>query len=986
MTETPSTARPVDRWFEEFFPVRQALPARAWVSRASTDAPELDLDGPWRFQLHGRADAPEALADPDLDDGSWAEIAVPGHWQLQGHGSPAYTNVVYPFPVDPPFVPEENPTGDHRRRFVLPEGFLTADARAVLRFEGVDSAFRVWVDGTEVGRSVGSRLPVEFDVTDALRDNASGEHVVAVRVHQWSSASYLEDQDMWWMSGIFRSVRLLARPVGGVEDVFVHAGWVGGTGSLQVDVESTAPARVRVPELGVDVAAGERVEVAAEPWSAETPRLYDAVVATDAEEVRLRIGFRTVDITDGVFRVNGRPVKLRGVNRHEVNPDRGRSVTEADMLTDVLLMKRHNVNAVRTSHYPPHPRFLDLCDEYGLWVVDECDLETHGFFEVGWRNNPSDDPRWRAAYLDRMRRTVERDKNHPSIVLWSLGNESDTGQNLAAMTEWIRGRDDSRKIHYEHDWNCPYVDVYSRMYADHAETAQIATRTEEPLADAELDAARRAMPFVQCEYAHAMGNGPGGLVEYQDLFESSDRMMGGFVWEWIDHGLRQRDELGRQRFAYGGDFGEVLHDGAFVADGLVLPDRTPSPGLLDYAAVVAQVRFTVEETPAGDRLRLTNHYDQIGLDHVRFRWSVTDDGLSVAAGLLPTPDLPARASVLLDVPDEVAALAPSPAERWLTVTAELAEDAAWAPAGHRLSTGQLLLTPAVPRETQATPIAPVRRGADVLLGPARFDARTGELRAIGDLPVGAVRADLWRAPTDNDEGMHGDPVAKLWRENGLHRLRHRTAAVALLDDAVVVSGRTAAAGTDTGFITSARWSASRGADGVEELRLDLDVVPDGPALPAPLPRLGVRLELPRSLRSLRWFGRGPGEAYADTGAATVVGRFERTIEELQTPYVRPQENGRRADVRWAELTGSGAGLRIEGEPTIAVTVRRWSTEELDAAAHDVELTDSGTVHLHLDVAQHGIGTGSCGPGALPQHRLEAAPATVSVRFRALPQG
>ncbi|NAZ77468.1 DUF4981 domain-containing protein [Kineococcus sp. T13] len=968
----------MSRWFEDFAVGRGARPARAHLR---SDAPALSLNGRWRFRYAEHADAPADLAQVDLDDGGWPTIAVPGHWQLQGWGAPAYTNVRYPFPVEPPHVPDENPTGDHRRTFALPDGFLAGGARAVLRFEGVDSACVAWVDGVEVGRSTGSRLPVEFDVTDAL-DGDRTEHVLAVRVHQWSAASYLEDQDMWWLSGIFRDVALLSRPAGGVEDVFVHAGFdaAAGTGRLRVEavVDGGGRARVLVPELGVDAAAGEEVLVpGVQPWSAEVPRLYEAEVVTGAERVRLRIGFRTVAIVDGVFTVNGAPVKLRGVNRHEFSPDTGRAVGEVEMLADVLLMKQHGVNAVRTSHYPPHPRFLELCDEHGLWVVDECDLETHGFFFTDWRENPSDDPRWREDYLDRARRTIERDKNHPSIVLWSLGNESWTGQNLAAMSAWIKDRDPSRPIHYEHDWAVPYADVYSRMYATHAEVAAIATRTEEALPDPVADARRRAMPFVQCEYAHAMGNGPGGLAEYQELFESSERCMGGFVWEWIDHGLRQRGPDGRERFAYGGDFGEVVHDGAFVADGLLFPDRTPSPGLLDYAAVIAPVRLRPRATPSGELLRLTNHHDVLDLAHVRLAWSVADGGVEVARGELATPDLPPRASALLELPEEVLRLEPAAAERWFTVTAHLAAATSWAPQGHVLGRGQVLLAPAPARQRPA-PLAPVRRGPDLLLGAAVLDARTGALRSLGGLDVDGLEVALWRAPTDNDRGVHGEPLEPVWRELGLDRLRHRTASVSVGADGVVVAGRTAAAGTDAGFGTVLRWSA--GADG--GVRLEVDVVPENPAgWPVPLPRVGVRLRLPRRLEEVTWFGRGPGESYPDTGAATWTGLFSRTVDELQTPYVRPQENGQRSQVRWVSLTApDGTGLLVRGEPTVGVGVRRWSTEALDAAAHDAELRDEGCVWLHLDAAQQGIGTASCGPGPLPQHLLTAAPTTFAVEF------
>ena len=963
------------RWFEGHFPARDARPARAWLH---SDAPALDLNGAWRFRYAERADLPVDFADPACDDSAWATIPVPSHWQLHGYGAPAYTNVQYAFPVDPPHVPDENPTGEYRRTFALPMGFLAGGARAVLRFEGVDSAFRAWVNGMEVGRSVGSRLPAEFDVTEALRSDA--DNVLAVRVHQWSSASYLEDQDMWWLSGIFREVRLLARPAGGLDDVFVHAAYDATTGAGSLRVDTSAPARILVPELGLDVATGTDVTVAGvEPWSAEVPRLYDAQVVASApdgtpvETVHVRIGFRTVAIVDGVFTVNGRPVKLRGVNRHEFSPDRGRAVTHEEMLADVLLMKRHNVNAVRTSHYPPHPAFLDLCDEHGLWVIDECDLETHGFWLLDWRRNPSDDPAWQEAIVDRMRRTVERDKNHPSIVLWSLGNESGSGQNLAAMAAWARERDGSRPLHYEHDWACPDVDVYSRMYATHAEVAEIATRTEPPLDDAGLDARRRAMPFVQCEYAHAMGTGPGGLLEYQQLFESSPRCMGGFVWEWIDQAIRQTDEHGRERWAYGGDFGEPVHDGNFVADGLLFPDRTPSPGLLDFAAVIAQVKLEAE----GGALRVTNRYDVRDTSGVSFGWSLEVDGVAAAAGALDVPPLAPGESAVVTLP--AAAVADGPGERWVTVTATTAHDESWAPAGHVLARGQVPVGAGRPAATTRPALpGPVAAGPDLRLGDGVFDRATGRLLRLGGLDVlESPRLDLWRAPTDNDLAPHGEPMVPPWRGLGLDRLRHRLVGVEALPDELVVRHRVGSATTDLGFAATYRWRAVSLGE-ASALRLELTMEPDD-AVACPLPRVGLRLALPRDYDQVTWFGRGPGEAYADTGYATRVGRFSAGVDELQTPNVFPQENGNRADVRWATLRDrSGAGLRVEGEPTFDLTVRRWSSEQLDRARHTAELADEGRLWVNLDLAQQGIGTASCGPGVLPAYRLDARPMTLAV--------
>jgi beta-galactosidase len=962
-------------WFEDRFPVVGARPARA---RLHSDAPALDLNGQWRFRYAERADLPVDFAEPGFSDGTWSTIAVPSHWQLQGHGAPAYTNVQYPFPVDPPHVPDENPTGDYRRTFAVPTPFLAPGARAVLRFEGVDSAFRAWLNGVEVGRSVGSRLPVEFDVTDALVD---GDNLLAVRVHQWSSASYLEDQDMWWLSGIFRDVLLLARPAGGLEDVFVHADYdaMSGAGTLRVDTDVAA--RLVVPELGVDVTTGSEVRLGAvEPWSAEVPRLYDAAVTatgsdgTPIETVRLRVGFRTVAIVDGVFTVNGRPVKLRGVNRHEFSPDHGRAVTREEMTSDVLLMKQHHINAVRTSHYPPHPAFLDLCDEHGLWVVDECDLETHGFFLVDWRNNPSDDPRWQEAMVDRVRRTVERDKNHPSIVLWSLGNESGSGQNLGAMAGWVRERDDSRPLHYEHDWSCPDVDVYSRMYATHDEVAAIATRSEPSLDDPVLDERRRSMPFVQCEFAHAMGNGPGGLLEYQELFESSARCMGGFVWEWIDHGLRQTDSVGRERYAYGGDFGEPVHDGNFVADGLLFPDRTPSPGLLDYAAVIAPVRIEDD----GQAVRVTNRYDVQDLAAVDLGWSLEVDGVPTASGELDLPALEPGESTVVALPDTT--LTTAQGERWITVTATSAQDQAWSPAGQVLGRGQVQLGAGGTADTlRPSGPGPVPRGSDLVLGDGVFDLLTGRLLRVGGVEVlESPRLDLWRAPTDNDLAPHGESLVPQWLQLGLDRLRHRLVSIETLTDSLVVRHRVGAATTDMGFDVTYRWTAVASPEGDRSaLRLDLAMTPDR-ELGGPLPRVGLRLALPSWFDQVTWFGRGPGEAYPDTGYATRVGRFTASVDELQTPYVFPQENGNRADVRWATLSDpGGAGLRIAGDPTVDLTVRRWSSEQLDRAQHTAELSDEGRLWVNLDAAQQGIGTASCGPGVLPPYELEAGATNVT---------
>ncbi|ONK09374.1 glycoside hydrolase family 2 TIM barrel-domain containing protein [Streptomyces sp. MP131-18] len=966
-------------YYEDPSPGSGSLPARAWY--AASDAARLALNGTWAFRLSGTAEEADTGFTADgADTAGWSEVTVPGHWVLQGHGAPAYTNVRYPFPVDPPRVPTENPTGDHRRVFDLPADW-PADGESVLRFEGVESAARVWLNGEELGTFQGSRLPHEFAVGALLRPTGN---VLAVRVHQWSAGSYLEDQDMWWLPGIFREVTLLHRPRQAPADFFVHAGYdhTTGRGTLRVDAEPGG--RVTVPELGVDLATGEETAVPVQPWTAEIPRLYNAELATAGERIPLRIGFRTVGIENGVFKANGRRILFRGVNRHEFHPQAGRAVDEATMRQDILLMKQHNINAVRTSHYPPHPAFLDLCDELGLWVIDECDLETHGFcFFPDWRGNPVDDERFTPALLDRARRMVERDKNHPSVVIWSLGNECGAGAGLGAMARWIRDRDPSRPIHYENDSDYPDSDFYSRMYASHEEVERIGRREEPPLADPELDAHRRSLPFLLCEYAHAMGNGPGGLSEYQRLFETYERLQGGFVWEWIDHGLPKQTPDGRTYFGYGGDFGEELHDGNFVCDGLLFPDRTPSPGLIEFKKVIEPVRIT-GDAGAGT-VTVTNGHDFADTSHLAFEWVHEVEGERLAEGRLNVPPLAPGESADVKLPPAPGGTDGGEAVR--TVRAVLARDTAWAAEGHVVAWGQVTAGGAEPRRAPAAPAVPGRRaGNRIDLGPASFDAAHGRLLRLGGLtPAQAPRLDVWRAPTDNDLGASWQEDARYgmrWRELGLDRMRHRIDGVDLAGDALTVRTRVAPAGEELGLRADYRWTATD-----DELWLTVSVTPDS-AWPCPLPRLGLRLGLPAAFSQAAWYGGGPGEAYPDTRAASRLGRYASTVDALQTPYVRPQENGARADVRWAELRdGDGHGLRMTaGSAPFWFTARRWTSEQLDAAEHTTDLAPGDTVWVNLDHGQHGIGSQSCGPGPLPQYYLHAGTAEFSLGFREVTAG
>lgn len=987
-------------------PLDDPLPAPGGLPPASTldtDARVLSLDGAWRFRwAPSVAEAEAGVEHPDFDDSAWGTIAVPSSFTMPvhdatiagPHGAPAYTNVQYPFPVDPPFPPDANPVGDHRLRFALD----TVPERAHLRFEGVEGAGDVWLNGGFVGSTRGSRLPTVFDVSGLL----AASNVLVVRVHTFSAASYLEDQDEWWNPGIIRSVTLRERPELAIDDVHAVAAW-GRTGAtLRVDVRAASDVTIELVELGLAVTPGIEVPVPeARPWSAEDPQLYTLRVDTPQESVTVRVGFRSIAILDGVFTVNGAPIQVRGVNRHEHHPDFGRAVPRETLELDLALMKRHNINAIRTSHYPPHPDLLDLADELGFWVIDECDLETHGFGDNGWRENPTDDPQWEAALRDRAARMVERDKNHPSIIMWSLGNEAGTGRNLAAMAAEIRARDATRPLHYEGDQASRHVDVWSRMYAPHAEVEQIGRGVEPPLSespwvtlgprdDAEmLDARRRAMPFVLCEYVHAMGTGPGGMTEYQELFDRYPRLMGGFVWEWLEHGIHRPLAEGSVGTFYGGDFGEPVHDGNFVIDGLVAADRTPRAQLADLAAVFSPIVLDLD-ADAGV-LRVRSRLDHTDTSRYELRWRVASaaswvdtDGLDDQGaaqgrgGVIAHRPVPPRGTVELPLPPPLLAHVRTPG---VVVTVEASErgDTWWAPRGWVVARAQVVTVGQAEVRPAGLPEQSILTLDDLVVDPA-----TGAVVAVGDQRIESWRLELWRAPIDNDLGVAWDqpdsrPMAERWAALGLDRLVSRLVSLTRTPDRVEVVTRIGAAATDAGVVARWTWTAEASA-----LALAVEVVPDvepGTEPSIDWARVGVSFAVPGVAQSVRWFGRGPGPAYPDTGQSAHVGWFRRSLSALLERTVRPQESGARAEVHWARLAlPQGRALEVASTEGVALTVRPWSTETLAETTHDHLLRGDGRTHVVLDLAQHGTGTGACGPGVLPAYRLTARTVRGGIRF------
>ncbi|RRD45198.1 glycoside hydrolase family 2 TIM barrel-domain containing protein [Tessaracoccus sp. OH4464_COT-324] len=957
------------------------VPARSWRAEPQI----LDLSGPWRFHYSpGVRVAPEACHVENYDDSTWDTLAVPGHWVLApGHpyGKPHYTNIQLPIPMDPPHTPDDNGIGDYRRDFELPEAWR--GQQILLRFDGVESIGIVHVNGREVGVVRGSRLTTELDITDVVR---AGHNALHVRVAQFSAQTYVEDQDQWWLPGIFRAVAIVARPAGGINDFCITADFDhrSGTGRLAVEAQASFPLTLAVPELDVNVTWDSPDDVQpvpvgpVEPWSPDSPRLYAATLSNSHETAHTRVGFRTVRIVGNQWLINGTKVRIRGVNRHEYHPELGRVFDEDSARAGLIEMKRANINAIRTAHYPPHPRLFDLTDELGFWVMAECDLETHAFLDYDWEHNPTDDPAWRAALVQRMRRMVLRDRNHPSIICWSLGNESGTGANLAAMAEEAHRLDPTRPVHYENDYEAAYTDLVSRMYPPPAEMAAMSAGTADAYAPHPAAAARFSdKPKILCEFAHAMGNGAGAVGEYVTLFETLADWHGGFVWEWRDHGLATTTDDGVPFHAYGGDFGELNHDGNFVLDGLLTSDGVPSPMLAEVAQQFSPVVVTLAE----GSLVVENRFHASGTDHLRFRWRWEVAGELRADGELPVA-VAANSSAELPLP-ELPGSATVERDSFLTIFVEERADRPWATAGHRVYVAQFRLDrcppPVLPRPTAA----PLVRG-HVHVGPAQLCPHTGRLLALGDIAVAEAGVELWRAPTDNDAAGHfgsfelanyfatngfgapGPSSAERWRAQGLDRLLARTTLIELAGDDFVVVQRLMAAQSRHGAEVTYRWRRVGDAAAckllVAPIRLRTDVT---------WPRIGFHLLLPGGFDEARWFGGGPGESYPDSRAASIVAEHESLVDDLTFRYAMPQETGHREQLRRLVLSGEAGRLawRTFGPDLPGFTLGRHDAHELTRATHQHELPPSRGTHLYLDAAVHGLGSRACGPDVLPQHAL-----------------
>jgi beta-galactosidase len=968
----------------------------------------LPLDGTWRFQL---LHSPEAAPGP-----TWGEAEVPGCWTMQDTwDKPHYTNVQMPFPHRPPNVPEENPTGVYERTFAVPAAWT--GQRVVLHVGAAESVLIVELDGAEVGISKDSHLAAEFDLTERLHE---GEHTLRLTVVKWSDASFIEDQDQWWHGGITRSVHLYATGPVYLADLVIEAGlepddttgalslevglgWTGalaagwiveatleghnpalvgvvahaappdaGPGGFAVagpprrgllDLRSLAAARaitdpddaarwaaawpvIRPPRIG-RVRLETRVPDVT-PWSAEVPALRTIEVVlrdpagTVVERVTRRIGFRRVEVRGREFLVNGRAVLIRGVNRHDFDPKTGRVVSVADMRADVTAMKRFGFNAVRASHYPNDPAFLDACDELGLFVWDEADIESHG-----WYDDVCSDPRYRAAFVDRVARMIERDRHHPSVVVWSLGNESGYGPNHDAAAAWARRVDPSRPLHYEgaitYDWNADQAvsDFVCPMYSPIAAIVAHATSGDQRL------------PLIMCEFTHAMGNSNGTLGEYWDAIESTPGLQGGFIWEWRDHGLDQRLPDGTIRHAYGGDFGDVPNDGTFVCDGITFPDRSPKPGIWEHRHLAAPVRVVPGAADArAGRVTLENREDFRDLSWLRATWALEADGYALAGGDLPLPVLAPGARAEVAIPGfALPGDRDGDEELWLTLRFTLAEATGWAEAGFEVGWAQIRLDDPAETARAATAADAVTEWS----GEVPLDAE-------GNLALKQFAAPpslaLWRAPTDNDRigGM-----ADRWAAWGLGTLQRHLVAVEAGDAETTVRAtwRTAAS---IEILHTQRIAAD--ASG----RIRVTETVEIPAVLDDLARVGTQLTMTPGHESVQWFGSGPHETYPDRARGGQVGRWMSSVADQLVPYVRPQENGGHAGLRWLALASTvSGGVTIALDQPRQVSVLHVTPADLDAATHDSEVRPRPETFVTIDSVHRGVGTASCGPDTLPPY-------------------
>ena len=994
----------VPRYYEDLSVLHEnTMPARAYFIPASkrmdnlvehreeSDRMQL-LNGTWKFQYFNSIyDVQEPFFEKDYDTENFDEIQVPSVWQMAGYDTHQYTNIRYPFPFDPPYVPQDIPCGTYAHTFVYHKDENAP--KAFLNFEGVDSCFYVWINGSYVGYSQVSHMTSEFDITDLLRD---GENSIAVLVMKWCDGSYLEDQDKFRMSGIFRDVYILKRPKQAISDYHIKTRIEDMLAKVEIEMKFYSPLNVKISiedRNGAVVALGSIAEegtavleiASPELWNTENPYLYKLILETENEVIVDHIALRKIEIKDQVIYLNGQKIKFRGVNRHDSDPVTGFTISLEQLTTDLTLMKQHNFNAIRSSHYPNAPFFYEMCDKYGFMVIDEADIEAHGPFMIyrkedtdynrfkRWNEKIADDPVWEEAIVDRVKLMVERDKNRFCIVMWSMGNESAYGCNFEKALEWTKNFDPDRITQYEsaryrnYDETYDYsnLDVYSRMYPALSEIQEYLDKDG-------------SKPFLLVEYCHSMGNGPGDFEDYFQMIQDNDKMCGGFVWEWCDHAIAHGTaENGKTIYAYGGDHGEEIHDGNFCMDGLVYPDRTVHTGLLEYKNVYRPARVISYNKESGE-LVLHNYMDFDDLkDYVKISYELTQDGLVISKGILPefsvAPHGEGKTNLKINVPEN--------GKCYLKLIYHLKKELPLLDEDHILGFDEIKVSKEdtkcklaekwIPKTVVDSELQVNENDTQIHIKGREFaytiDKRTAlftEMKFAGREYLNhPMELNIWRAPTDND--MYIKSEWKKAHYDKAYTRAYTTEVVQGKHGVKITSHASVVAETVQKILdVTITWKIEAAG------KIDADIAVTKDDEFPDLPRFGVRMFLDKKLSAVRYFGMGPQESYCDKHQAASHGLYRADVGDLHEDYIRPQENGSHYDCEYVELNNSRYGIVASAEKAFSFNASYYTQEELEKKTHNYELTESDSVVFCVDYALNGIGSNSCGPVVLEQYRFD----------------
>lgn len=956
------------------------------------------LNGIWKFKWVVKpSEKPSGFYKEDYNVDDWNDIEVPANWELKGYGLPVYSNIPYPFSIrnpKPPELPDQwNPVGSYRRNFSRPDGW---DGRRIfIHFGAVRSAMYLWVNGKKVGYSQGSKLPAEFDITGYVR---RGDNTLALEVYRFSDGSYLEDQDFWRVSGIERDVYIYSTPVVRVSDFFFHPNlddnYLHAEPEIVIEIKSHNKKKTRViieaslHDEKQKIASSERkLEIRDKlksvkfhfdvkkprKWSAETPELYTLLIVLKDNEGKViqaasnKVGFRKVEIKGGQLLVNGKAILIKGVNRHEHDEYTGHVISEKSMVTDIKIMKEHNINAVRTSHYPNDPRWYELCDKFGLYVWDEANIESHG---MGYgKRSLAKDPEWKSAHVDRVCRMVERDKNHPSVIVWSLGNEAGDGINMEAASNWIHKFDTTRPVHYERAIYAPHIDIISLMYSRIPSIEKYAQKEQE-------------RPFILCEYAHAMGNSVGNLQDYWDVIEKYKHLQGGFIWDWVDQGLAAVNKKGEKYWAFGGDFGatHLYNDGNFCINGLVNPDRTLHPSIFEVKKVYQYVKFIpVEE--GKNRVKIINNYDFINLNRFRINWVLKGDGMEIKRGSFGSLNIPPSGSKIVDLDTDWPEMKPG-VEYFIHFSMRTIKGEGVLSSGFEVATEQITvknnLKGAKKGRLSSRPLKIKNERDGITISRSnfkiKFDKKTGKMISYKtggrELLLSGPEPNFWRAPNDNDFGYGMLYKMRVWRHAGkgikvIYSNVNRTKEGKVLVSFDYETGETA------GKLRISYLINGNGTVKVnyffETLKKDL---PD-------IPRIGMMMILPEEFENLEWFGRGPWENYCDRNTAAFVDRYQSTVTGQYYDYISPQETGYKTDTRWLTLADkNGNGWKISGDPLIGFSALHFSPEDLTGEIrgqrHSVDMKSRKEVYLNIDLKMMGVG-GDNSWGAKPHEQYRIKP-------------